>query len=272
MPLAYSHSFRTSSGLLVYVPTEYGQVRGYDIIKLVLNRWRPPPHFFHFRSGGHVAACLHHKASSSFAHSDIESFFDSVTRTKVHRVLRRLGVPHEDALEITHVSTVARVAEPGKYALPFGFVQSMVLASAALDRSQLGKHLRIGHRYHVKVSVYVDDILLSAAREEHLEAYMADLIKAGHAAGYCFNASKMSPPGSKAEAFNIIVSADDLHISAARMAAFEGAVHGGSPATASAVLRYVESVNKGQAECLGRLEPASARWHAEGAVNGTVQG
>jgi Reverse transcriptase (RNA-dependent DNA polymerase) len=186
---------------------------------------------------------------------DIQSFFDSVTRTKVHRVLKRLGIPHEDALEITRVSTVKRVAEPGRYSVPFGFVQSMVLASAALDWSQVGKHLRIGHRYHVKVSVYVEDILLSAEQEQHLDAYMADLLAAGDAAGYRFNASKTSPPGSVAEAFNIIVSGNDLRVSAPRMAAFEGVVRAGAPETAAAVLRYVRSVNRGQAERLGRLAP-----------------
>lgn len=182
---------------------------------------------------------------------DIQSFFPSVTRTKVHRALKRLGFSQDDALEITRASTVAK--DDGKFGLPFGFVQSMVLASAALDRSQVGKQLRAAGEFDVKVSVYVDDILLSAALDSHLSAYMVALVGAGDAAGYRFNPGKMSGPGPLAEAFNILVSGGDLLVNDARMAKFEDVVRFGAPETAGAIIRYVQTINRGQAKWLSSL-------------------
>lgn len=253
MHRAYSHSFRTATGLLVYVPTEHGRAQGRDIVQLVLDRWKPPRHFFHFRRGGHVAACRYHRAGPLFARMDIRSFFDSVTRTKVHRMLRRLGVPQEKAFSVAQASTVERLHEPGKYALPFGFVQSMVLASAALDRSQTGTCLRAGSRYGVRVSVYVDDVLLSAGTRQQLDEFMADLVKAAGGSGYRFNTSKMSLPGEVAEAFNIVVSKGEIRVNLARMAEFEAIVRTGERQTAAAVMHYVQTVNRGQASELATV-------------------
>jgi hypothetical protein len=70
---------------------------------------------------------------------DVRGFGDSVTRSKVHRALRRLDFGQAEAWAIAQASTV-EVAK-GRYALPFGFVQSMVLASAVLDLSSLGRCL-----------------------------------------------------------------------------------------------------------------------------------
>ena len=239
--------------MLVYVPTGEGRDRGHRIIKQVLQRWKPPPHFFHFQDGGHVAACRYHRTGPVFARMDIQSFFPSVTRTKVHRALKRLGFSQSEALDITYASTVESFTDPGKYALPFGFVQSMVLASAALDCSHLGKRLRSSNQFGVKVSVYVDDILLSAALDQHLGAYIVALVEAGDAAGYRFNSTKMSSPSPVAEAFNICVSNNDLRVNAMRMAKFENVVRSGAPDTAAAVIRYVASVNRGQADWLSNL-------------------
>jgi Reverse transcriptase (RNA-dependent DNA polymerase) len=258
VPLAYSHSFRTPGGHLVYVPTPYGLERGHAITEQVLARWKPPSQFFHFRRGGHVAACRYHCVDSLFARLDIQSFFDSVTRTKVHRALRRIRIPQEEAVEITRVSTVERVSRPGTFALPFGFVQSMVLASVALDLSAVGKLLRTRHQYGVRVSVYVDDILLSAVQADQLDEFIADLRQAGAASGYQFNAAKMSPPSEMAEAFNIIVSNSDMRVNARRMADFEGVVRDGALNTAAAVIRYVGSVNRTQAKFLGDVNGSGA--------------
>src|ERR1700761_697812 len=96
----WSHKFTTPSGVLVHVPTDEGRHRGEKITRKVLLRWRPPAHFFHFRDGGNVAACRHHLGNTRFARLDIKSFFDSVTRSKIHRALRRLGFRQDDALSM----------------------------------------------------------------------------------------------------------------------------------------------------------------------------
>jgi hypothetical protein len=53
-------------------------------------------------------------------------------------------------------SVVKRPALDG-FVLPYGFVQSPILASLALDKSKLGKLLRkLNGRTDITVSVYVD--------------------------------------------------------------------------------------------------------------------
>jgi hypothetical protein len=153
-------------------------------------------------------------------------------------------------VEVTRVSTVELAIKPGKFALPFGFVQSTILASAAFDLSGVGKLLRTGLDNGVRVSVYVDDILLSAAQSNQLDGFISDLMRAGAASGYQFNAAKMSPPGSTAEAFNIIVSNGGIEIGALRMADFQQVVRSGPRKSAEAVLNYVRSVNPAQAGLL----------------------
>src|SRR4051812_43579 len=117
----YSHKFHTPKGLLVYVPTDEGRAAGEAIVERILSCWSPPSYFFHFKSGGHVAAARHHLAGTWFARLDIRSFFDSVTRSKLHRALLRLHVPHTEAWDILIQSTVRKATGRG-YSLPFGFV------------------------------------------------------------------------------------------------------------------------------------------------------
>jgi hypothetical protein len=129
----------------------------------------------------------------------------------------------------------------------------MVLASVALDLSAVGALLRTGDRYDVKASIYVDDILLSAAQSDQLDKFIADLMQAGATSGYRFNSAKMSPPSESAEAFNIVVSSSDMHVKASRMAEFAEVVRGGAQESAAAVIRYVRSVNQAQAGFLERV-------------------
>ena len=53
-------------------------------------------------------ACHYHRVNWLFAGLDIQSFFDSVTRTKVHRALKRIRIPQEEAVEITRVSALSK--------------------------------------------------------------------------------------------------------------------------------------------------------------------
>jgi hypothetical protein len=258
----FSHKFETATGVLVHVPTKYGLTRGYEIVDAVLARWRPPAYFYHFRPGGHVAACRHHLTNPCFARLDIKSFFGSVTRTKVHRALRRIGVSQDDAFAFASTSTVLREGERGRYALPFGFVQSMVLASVALDRSLVGQRLLAAHRPHIKVSVYVDDIILSARQMAPLLEYVNVLVATANAAGFQFNPSKTLEPSIFTEAFNINVSQGTMCVTSERLAVFEREMHGQNRSRIDAVIAYVGTVNKAQAaqlsQCLEGRERQTA--------------
>jgi hypothetical protein len=154
---------------------------------------------------------------------------------------------HKEAWETAWVSTVERSTKRGTFALPFGFVQSMALASLALDQSAVGKVLRAGDTCGVKISLYVDDILLSAPSADTLSNYILRLQQAATASGFRFNPEKLSLPADTAEAFNIILSRGGMHVTTRRMAEFERAVRNGTPETAAAIVTYLQSINPEQA-------------------------
>lgn len=247
-----SHKFRTPEGLLIFVPTEKGRRAGEAIVRRVLGRWKPPPHFFHFKAGGHVAASRHHLGSAWFARLDIRAFFDSVTRSKLHRALRWLRFPQEEAWEIAVQSTVQKVPG-GRFSLPFGFVQSPVLASIALDRSALGTCFRSARRGGAKLSVYVDDVLASATAEAALQDYVEALGSAAARAGFELNGGKSQIGLPMVEAFNLLLSPSDLRVTPERMAEFEGVERTPGQVREAAIVGYVETVNPGQADALRAL-------------------
>lgn len=250
MQHTFSHKFTTSTGVLVHVPTKYGRERGDEIVDAILKRWRPPNHFYHFHPGGHVAACRLHLENPCFACLDIKSFFTSVTRTKVHRALRRIGFPQAEAVKMTFVSTVLREETRDKYCLPFGFTQSMVLASLALDRSLVGQRLRVAGQNGVRVSVYVDDIILSSREMAPLLQYVDGLVEAATASGFVFNPSKTSEPGPGAAAFNIDLTQRSMRITDVRMAVFKREMRGENLSRIDAMIAYVGTVDKEQAKHL----------------------
>lgn len=245
----YSHKFHTPKGLLVYVPTDEGREAGERIVERVMRIWHPPSHFFHFKRGGHVAAAQHHLAGTWFARLDIRSFFDSVTRSKIHRALMRLHVPHAEAWDILTQSTVRKAAGPG-YTLPFGFVQSPVLASVALDRSAVGACFRTAKRSGVRLSVYVDDILISSPDAASLRAYVQALHKAASASGYSLNEDKSQVAVPSVEAFNLRLAHRHLEVTPERIMEFERVERTATLAREIAIIGYVGTVNPSQAGML----------------------
>jgi hypothetical protein len=243
----FSHKFATPRGLLVHVPTAEGREAGRNIVRRILDVWQPPAYFFHFRDGGHVAACRSHLDGRYFARLDIESFFSSVTATKVHRALRRLGFRQNDAMEIVRLSTVQIAGDRRTFALPFGFVQSMVLASAALDLSHLGRCLNAANGNSVRLSVYVDDIIVSGQFEADVSTSVAHLAGAAATSRYRFNVAKTTT-GTTAEAFNIRLATGSLLVTPQRMAKFAEAVDGQK--YSEAIIQYVGTINGEQADIL----------------------
>ena len=158
----YIHRFDLPKGHQVFVPSSQSRQDG-DAIRLdVRQRWRPPPYHYHLRSGGHVSALEAHLPNRIFATLDISGFFDSVTRSKIHRALRGIGLRHEPAWEIAQRSTVEKNKDRGDFSLPYGFVQSPILASLALDKSGLGRAMSaVARSNHTRLTCYVDDVILS---------------------------------------------------------------------------------------------------------------
>ena len=142
-----------------------------------------------------------------------------------------------------------------RFSLPFGFVQSPLLASVAIDQSGLGTAFRSIRKIGVELTVYVDDITISADNEAAIYTAL-DMLNAGAAlADFHFNDAKRKGPGPEIENFNIVFGSNAMRITDKRFAEFETAVLTGSQARVEGVIGYVDSVNAGQAQALVNLAP-----------------
>jgi hypothetical protein len=91
---------------------------------------------------------------------DISGFFDCITRSKIYRALRSIGIDHREAWDIARGSTVEKTPRKGDFSLPYGFIQSPALASLALDRSALGCRMKVLARSNqTRLSCYAAELL-----------------------------------------------------------------------------------------------------------------
>jgi hypothetical protein len=152
-------------------------------------------------------------------------------------------------MEIAQQSTVMKM--PGNFSLPYGFVQSPVLASLALDRSALGRRIALLARSNrVRLSCYVDDVVLSAVEECAVESGRLALIEAARVSNFVLNSTKSQLPGPRVTVFNIVLSNGQMALTADRMHQFEKDLTDATPLAAAAILAYARSVNPSQADQL----------------------
>ena len=248
----YDHHFTLKPGTRVFVPTAHGRALGERIKKEVSRIWKAPGNFFHLVSGGHVSAARSHMQAEWLASLDIKQFFDQVTRTKVHRSLKTIGVPHLDAWEMACDSTVDKMLPGRAFSLPFGFVQSPLLASVVLAQSALGRAIRKLIRDGLNVSVYVDDITISGVSEKAVIGAVGALEEAAEVSGFLFNPEKTQLPSRRVVSFNIEFGLGYMEISEDRMAQFEIALRGGNEHVIEGILGYISTVNIEQYEHLAR--------------------
>jgi hypothetical protein len=132
----WSKRFELKPGRWVYVPTAETRKLGREIKLAIERRWTPPPYYFHLRRGGHVQALSSHVGNYIFARLDIQNFFGSINRTRVTRCLTsKFG--YKQAREWANASTVVD-RDTKRSFVPFGFVQSPIVASLCLSESALG--------------------------------------------------------------------------------------------------------------------------------------
>jgi hypothetical protein len=178
-------------------------------------------------------------------------FFDSVTRSKIHRALRSIEIDERKAWDIARESTVEKTRRKSDFSLPYGFVQSPALASLALDRSALGRVMRaLARSNHTRLSCYVDDVVLSGIEEEAVENGRLALIDAAGLSNFVINATKSQWPGPAITAFNIVLSNGEMAITDDRMHEFESYLIRATPPAAAAIIAYVRTVNRSQADRL----------------------
>lgn len=203
----------------------------------------PPRFYFHLREGGHVAAVRCHMPSKFFFRADIDDFFGRVSRSRITRCLKS-WFSYVDAREMASESVVKRPGVEG-FALPYGFVQSPVLASLALEKSKLGAYLgKLNGRGDLRVSVYVDDIIISGDDKGLLAEVSQQLIDVASKALFPVGIGKREGPAEEVTAFNIRVSHAALDLTDARMAAlrlnYQAAT---SEYSRAGILSYINSVN-----------------------------
>ena len=186
--------------------------------------------------------------NSVFARLDIQTFFDSISRSKISRALRFLRIPREEAFELASLSTVSK--EGGKRSLPFGFVQSPALSSLVLDRSALGRCLRDISLGKVALSVYMDDILVSGRDAAVVEAAVGELGSAAKQSGFILNAGKSQVGAPEITAFNLRLGHKMLEVLPERMTLFASTPRTTDGLKERAMVGYVATVNETQSSFL----------------------
>ncbi len=222
------------------MPTGIGRRIGQEVKAAVEAAHDFDANYFHLKRGGHVAALHHHRDSEWFARIDISRFFYSVSRRRVQSALARLGIPKPRFL--AKWSTVRNPYGDPLYSLPYGFVQSPILASLVVATSAMGDHLR-ALEPGVKVSIYMDDIALSGdSRDAVAEAYERTLTLLA-AEGFEASGEKLRPPSAQIDIFNCDLAAGQTAVRDERIAAFLASKP--SEASEAAFAAYCEAVEYG---------------------------
>lgn len=242
--------FEVKPGRWVYVPTPIGKAAGEVIRQEVSKAWSPPLYFFHLRGGGHVAALRRHLGNRFFFRCDLDDFFGRINQSRVTRCLKH-RFSYLDARKMASESVVIR---PGteKTMLPYGYVQSPMLASLVLDQSRLGRFLRqCESSKDLTVSVYVDDILLSSDDEERLRVAAVELERLATDAALPLSVGKTRGPASSVTAFNVDLSRGSMSLTSDRILRFKEAyAMASSPYVELGIESYVYSVNPAQLAAL----------------------
>jgi hypothetical protein len=190
-----------------------------------------------------------HLGQTCFIHVDIENFFQRINRSRITRVLKGM-YSYSEARDIANLSTVRLPEDVERhYILPYGFVQSTLLASICLRKSALGNYLRrLAATDGILVSVYVDDIVISLNDQALAEEIFADVKGVAEKSGFDLNQKKEQGPADRISAFNIELSQHSLHVLPDRWLAFLDAMRESeNPHRQQAILGYVGTVNTAQA-------------------------
>lgn len=201
MPLEFEnfkHSY-WKKGKPIYVPNSFGEEFGKKVKRKVAKKYTFEKFIYHFKEGSHVVALHRHRNNAFFCRVDISRFFYSVKRNRLKRVLKSIGI--SKAEEYAKWSTVKNPFEGGGYVLPYGFIQSPILATLVLAESPIGAFLR-SLPDTITPSVYMDDLCLSAQDEAELKVAFDGLVAAVAEAGFTLNDEKTREPAPQIDIFN----------------------------------------------------------------------
>lgn len=230
------------NGKPVFVPSDRGKRIGFEIKKLIEDAVNFDPIFCHLRRGGHVMALHAHRKHKYFARADISRFFYGVGRNRVARVLHEIGIPH--AATYAKWSCVKNPYADPRYSLPYGFVQSPILATLVLMRSGVGLFLR-SLPETVTSSVYMDDISLSCDNKTEIDAAFYSLLDMIKASNFKIAEDKTHAPAEQITLFRCNLTYQHTAVRDERRSEFYAIDR--SVASASAFERYCDSVAEGNA-------------------------
>jgi Reverse transcriptase (RNA-dependent DNA polymerase) len=229
----YKFKYQTR-GKYIYVPNERCIRRGKRLIEY-FKKVEFPDYFYHYRSGGHVAALHAHISQRYFFKIDLKNFFYSITRERVFRALRHWHF--KPGGNYARWSCVRNPYPNGpQYVLPIGFIQSPLLASLTLMRSPIANAIDEAIRQHVTISVYLDDFIGSHDDSEVLRNAYARILVACVNAHFGLNAQKLTPPTKAIVAFNCDMARGHVEVGEARVQRFFDAEH--TPASREAFEKY----------------------------------
>ncbi|EPU0993430.1 reverse transcriptase domain-containing protein [Cronobacter universalis] len=245
----WKHKFLLKENKWVHIPSEEMIKYGSALHRYIRKNWRFPLYYYHLRNGGHVAAARLHKRNNYFCLIDIKGFFESTSQSRVTRELKKI-IPYDKARLIAKLSTVRLPNAVGhKFAVPYGYPQSPVLATLCLQNSYAGNVIDSFHRSGcVTVSVYMDDIILSCKSLVTLNQHFDVLCKALRKSRYELNASKTQSPAAKISVFNLELGHQHLKVESERMMLFiQAFAKSGNEHERKSIAKYVNTVNASQA-------------------------
>lgn len=246
MSRRWIEKFELSEGKWVFVPTQKSVVFGKKLKEQINSRWKPPKYFYHLRNGGHVAAIRPHLQSRYFTKLDLSRFFSSITASRVTRLLKPL-FGYDKARFYANESTV-HIPSLTSLVLPYGFIQSMILASMALHYSSLGRYLKkLDTTENVLISVYVDDILISSKSKDILDLVNIKLQEKVIKSKLQLNNDKCCYSANQLEIFNIQIQHDSMQICDSRFDVFAYHYLVGNQFERMGIYNYIHSVNPQQA-------------------------
>lgn len=197
-------------------------------------------------SGGHVKALKEHLHSNQFFRVDISQFFNNINRSRVTRILKEFYPSYDIARDIARKSVVPTPLDKKKFILPYGYIQSPIIASICLSKSRLGKFLDEINNDGYVVSVYVDDIIVSDAgniSKPDMDKTYEVLIDVANKCGFPINPDKSTPPSPEVTAFNVTLSANKLTITEQRLQEFLDKALESNQSVIQGILGYVSTIS-----------------------------
>lgn len=236
---------RKIRGKKAFVPTDKCRSIGKQLLEELKAKKSLDDRYYNFRRGGHVAALHDHRQNHFFCKIDLENFFYSISRNRIYSVLKNIGISRP--FYYSRWSTVLNPYDGPRFSLPYGFVQSPMLASLALSESALGSFLR-NTEPHIKVAIYVDDISVSSSNRDALEFFFARMRDAAELSGFRLNSQKTAPVSDGLEVFNCTLSHGATDVLEARRSEFYATER--SPLGSAAFEAYCEKVRGRPSEVL----------------------